>query len=77
MATVISGPAQDVTAWLHTQTVPSALVQIVHSLGYAPAGVLCVEDSGDITEPGSITYPMDGVVEVAFGFLFTGQIRLS
>lgn len=74
------GPPGDSTASLsytHIQSVPSTLVQIVHGLIFQPAAVLAMESDSTIVEPSSVSYPQVGVVEVGFGFGFTGTIRLS
>ncbi len=62
--------------WVHTQSAPTLLVQIVHGLPFVPAGVRCVDPQG-ITEPAAITTPATGVTEVAFGSPFTGTVYLS
>lgn len=64
-------------AYRHTQSSPAALVQIVHGLSFAPAGVLCTDTLGQLTEPDRITHPLLGVVEVLFGAPFTGDIAVS
>lgn len=80
MGVVITGPGTAAPAGPAGVTkdvpVPTRLVQIVHNLPFVPAGVLCTDASG-IAEPEDVTYPLPGVVEVAFGAPFSGTIRLS
>lgn len=64
-------------AFAHTVSAPASLVQLLHDLPFAPAGVLCVDTQGQIVEPAAKTDPAPGVTELTFGFGFTGQIQLS
>jgi hypothetical protein len=73
-------PGVDVGAeggFVQTVSSPSTDVQIIHGLIFKPAGILCQESDSTIVEPSAISYPMAGVMEVAFGFPFSGVIYVS
>lgn len=53
------------------------LVQIVHNLGFYPAGVTAIDTAGDNVEYASVAYPSVDIVEVSFDLLFTGTVYLS
>lgn len=63
----------------HSTTVsaPTLLVQIQHGLPFRPAGVQCIDTSGDTVEHDGVTHPLPGITEVTFGAPFTGAINLS
>jgi hypothetical protein len=71
------GDSSTALAYVHTQNTPAQLIQVIHGLAYEPAGVLCKEQDGTVAEPASISYPLSGVVEVTFGFSFSGTVRVS
>ena len=52
-------------------------MQVLHDLSWSPAGVLCRDTLGQLTEPDDVTYPLPGVTEVRFGAPFTGDIYVS
>lgn len=54
-----------------------ALVQINHGLIFQPAGIICIDNNGVVTDFGAIAYPMSGTCEITFGFPFSGTIFLS
>jgi hypothetical protein len=63
----------------HTQSTPATLVQIIHNLSFPPAGILC-QDTGIpalTVEYATVSYPLTGVIELMFGFPFTGTVYLS
>lgn len=61
----------------HTQAAPALLVQVPHGLSFTPAGVLCTDTLGQLTEPDRITNPLLGITEVMFGAPFVGDIAVS
>jgi len=63
--------------YIHTQSTPAQLVQIIHGLPWQPGGIQIIENSGDIVEPESITYPSPGVIEIGFQIMFAGKVYLS
>lgn len=56
---------------------PTYLVQVIHDLGFYPAGVTVVDQSGYPVEYAGIAYPSIDIAEVSFDVLFTGTIYLS
>lgn len=60
-----------------TVSAPVTLVQILHSLPFNPAGIHCVDQAGIAVEWAAVTYPSLGIVEITFGFPFTGAIYIS
>lgn len=74
------GPPGDSSTSLgyrHVQSVPAALVQVVHGLSFDPGGWTCVDTSNDIAHPERVTYPLSGVMEFLFGAPFSGVIQVS
>lgn len=63
--------------YIHTQVIPTNLVQITHNLPWHPGGIQCIENSEDIVEPGRISYPLPGVMEIGFDIMFAGKVYLS
>lgn len=57
--------------------VPVYLVQIIHELGFYPAGVTAVDPSGDPVEYAKLVYISTDIAEVSFEVLFSGTIYLS
>lgn len=74
------GPAGDSTGLgFHVSVTNQSLVQIVHGMPFPPAGIVCL-DTGTpplCVEYATVSYPSTGVLELTFGFPFTGQIYLS
>ena len=76
--TVLEGATAAAGGFRHTQSTPALVVQIVHGLGFRPAGVRCTDTLTQITEPAQITDPLPGsTTEVTFGAPFTGVIDVS
>lgn len=57
--------------------VPVFLVQVVHELGFYPAGVTVMDQSGNPVEYAKLEYISTDIVEVSFDVLFSGTIYLS
>lgn len=65
-------------AWTHAQLLPALLWQIVHNLGFDPAGVYVADGDGVHLEPERVTHPIPGsVTEIVFGLPVYGTARLS
>lgn len=73
------GPAGDAGSALSfiQSATNQSLVQINHGLPFQPAGIVCIDSNGVITEFGAIAYPMAGTLEITFGVPWTGTIYLS
>lgn len=56
---------------------PVFLVQVIHELGFYPAGVTVMDPSDDPVEYATITYVSIDIVELTFEVLFSGTIYLS
>jgi hypothetical protein len=56
---------------------PTSEVQVIHGLIFKPAGIICQESDGTIVEYAAVSYPVSGVVEIMFGFPFSGTVFLS
>lgn len=65
------------TSHEHWQVGAATLWQIVHTLGFKPAGVRATEYDSTIIEPDKITYPLPNVVELEFGVPVAGRAWLS
>jgi hypothetical protein len=61
----------------HVQFVATTLWQIPHEMGFEPAGVTVVDNTGTPTEYDEITYPLPGLIELRFGVPVAGTARLS
>jgi len=61
----------------HVQFVATTLWQIPHEMGFDPAGVTVVDNTGTPTEYDEITYPLPGLIELHFGVPVAGTARLS
>jgi hypothetical protein len=72
------GDTAQTLAFVHTQTQPATLVQIIHNLAFNPSGIVCLESGGSPPLIGvSVSYPTLGIIELSFGAPFTGTIYLS
>lgn len=73
------GPPGDTAQTLaFTTTVTNqALVQVNHGLAFKPGGIICIDTNGVLIDYGAISYPAVGIVEITFGFPFTGTVYLS
>lgn len=71
------GDTVDVLAYGPVSVTNQALVQINHRLIFQPAGIICIDNNGVVTDFGAIAYPMQGTCEITFGFPFSGTIYLS
>jgi len=61
----------------HVQFVATTLWQIPHGMGFEPAGITVVDNTGTPTEYDEITYPLPGLIELHFGVPVAGTARLS
>lgn len=59
------------------QSTPTYLVQVVHNLGFYPAGITAIDTAGDAVEFANVVYPSTSITEVSFDVLFSGTIYLS
>lgn len=57
--------------------VPVFLVQVVHDLGFYPAGVLAIDTGGSPVEYASLSYVSIDIAEVSFDVPFSGTIYMS
>jgi hypothetical protein len=56
---------------------PVYLVQVIHELGFYPAGVLAVDTQGNPVEYAKLTYISVNIAEISFDVPFSGTIYLS
>lgn len=56
---------------------PATLVQLLHGLSFAPAGITCLEPDGSEVEYQSVAHPAPGITELGFGAPFTGTVYVS
>lgn len=65
--------------FVHSQPTSVSAVSITHGLGFAPAGIVCLDLSGNQVDQDRIAQPEPGVTEVFFdpSFSFSGTIYLS
>jgi hypothetical protein len=61
----------------HTQSTPATVIQVAHGLPWKPAGIRSVDLLGQDVEYDAAAYPVDGVIELAYGAPFAGVIYLS
>lgn len=63
----------------HTQNTSVQQVSINHGLTFRPAGIICLDTSGNQVDQEKIAHPAPGITEVYFGpgFGFSGIIDLS
>lgn len=59
------------------QSVPVFLVQVVHDLGFYPAGITAIDTQGYEVEYSTVSYPSVNITEVSFDVPFSGTIYLS
>jgi hypothetical protein len=73
------GPPGDNSTALQYQTsvINQAVVTVNHNLDFYPAGIVCMDNNGTLTQYGAVSYPSVGTLILTFGFLFTGDIFLS
>ena len=57
--------------------VPVYLVQVIHELGFYPAGVQCNDTSDNPVEYAQLAYISTDIAEISFDVPFTGTIYLS
>ena len=57
--------------------VPVFLVQVIHDLGFYPAGILAVDTGGSPVEYASLNYISIDIAEVSFDVPFSGTIYMS
>jgi len=69
--------AEQGVGFKHVQFVATTLWQIPHEMGFDPAGVIVVDNTGTPTEYDEITYPLPGLIELRFGVPVAGTARLS
>jgi hypothetical protein len=62
-------------SYIHTQSAPAAVWQIVHPLSYQPN--LIVVDSAGTEQIGDIRYAAQQTITVTFGAAFSGSAYLS
>jgi hypothetical protein len=72
-------PPSEAMGYKHIQSTSVNAVSITHGLSFAPAGILCLDNSGVQVEQDRIAQPAPGVTEVFFGvgYQFAGIIYLS
>lgn len=67
-----------VPGYTHTQAIASSVWDIVHDLGWDPAGVQVFDDTGAEIDGGVVTYLVPGsVLRIAFDISFAGTARLT
>lgn len=70
-------PGRPPGGYRHEQSAPVQLVQILHGLPYAPAGITSLDPLGTSTEHDRVEHPMPGVTEITYGAPFAGVVYLS
>lgn len=65
--------------YMHSQPASVNAMSISHGLTFAPAGILCLNTSGDQIDQERVAHPAPGVTEIYFGtgFQFSGLVYLS
>lgn len=75
----VPDPDMRVLGYKHIQNTSVNALSISHGLTFAPAGIVCLDNSGAQVEQDRIAQPAPGVTEVYFGagYQFAGTIYLS
>lgn len=74
------GPPGDTVASLaFTQNVTPSMTTVLinHNLPFQPAGILCLDTTGDTVLGATVTHPQAGWIELQFGAPFNGTVFLS
>lgn len=72
------GAAGAAGGYLHQQSTPASVWQISHALGFDPAGLTVVSDTGDVMDGGVIQYLVSGqTLRLSFDISFAGTAYLS
>lgn len=74
----VKGAAGAAGGYRHQQSTPATVWQISHALGFDPAGLTVVSDTGDVMDGGVIQYLVSGqTLRLSFDISFAGTAYLS
>lgn len=71
------GGSSSALSFVQNVTPSMTTVLINHNLPFQPAGILCLETTGDTILGATVTHPQAGWIELQFGAPFNGVVYLS